>query len=248
MTKKEQLIEQLRPLLDDRQALETFLLTHSNLPGPRANLELLWAVAEVYDNRDVLDNWRKIPAEEADANDPRNYLVCAAAVCYGKMAARSGDADLIAILKEMAKDSRWRVRESVAFAFQFIGEVHFDVLRSTFTDWMPAADTLEQRAILVSLAHPPFLNEERAAFCLEMTEIVLASLSPGSPDFEVLRKSLEFVISVFAAANPSKGFALMEKWIGADKVRDRILKANLKKNRIARPFPEETARLLEELG
>ena len=47
-------------------------------------------------------------------------------------------------------------------------------------------------------------------------------------DFDVLRKGLEFTISVFAAANPKLGFSFIKKWIGKDKIIDKIMKENLK--------------------
>jgi hypothetical protein len=47
--------------------------------------------------------------------------------------------------------------------------------------------------------------------------------------FEVLKKGLEFTISVFAAANPEIGSQLIEKWTGKVKIIDKIMKENLKK-------------------
>lgn len=48
-------------------------------------------------------------------------------------------------------------------------------------------------------------------------------------NFVVLRKGLEFTISVLVAANPNLGFNFMRRWIGKDKVIDKIIRENLKK-------------------
>ncbi len=66
-------------------------------------------------------------------------------------------------------------------------------------------------------------------------------------DFDVLRKGLEFTVSVFAAKNPEFGFGFIKKWMGKDRVIDKILKENLKKNRLVRKNPEEVKNLLNEM-
>ena len=63
-------------------------------------------------------------------------------------------------------------------------------------------------------------------------------------DFNVLRKGLSFTISVFAAANSELGFNFIKKWIGKDKDINKIMKENLKKNRLAKKYPEEVKSLL----
>ena len=62
-----------------------------------------------------------------------------------------------------------------------------------------------------------------------------------------MRKGLQFTISVFAAANPIFGFSFIKKWIGTDKIIDKIMKENLKKNRLIKKNPEEVKNLLDVL-
>ena len=56
-------------------------------------------------------------------NDPKSFLSFCSAVCLGKMYTKTKDQQIIAILKQLANDGRWRMREAVAFGFQHIGEV-----------------------------------------------------------------------------------------------------------------------------
>jgi hypothetical protein len=64
-------------------------------------------------------------------------------------------------------------------------------------------------------------------------------------DFEILKKGLEFAISVYTAANPAEGFSFMEKWIGKDEAIDLIIKSNLKKNRLLKKHPKKPEELLK---
>jgi hypothetical protein len=243
MGKRADLIENIRPLINDRKKLEEFIVKNSNLPGPRGNLELAFAFAEIYKNIDVLSAWLKITEDKADTNNPKSFLAFCAVVCLGNIYAEKKDRRIIAVLKKAANDGRWRMREAVAFGFQKIGEQDFNGLAKIFSEWIAKSNNLEKRAILASLAHPPFLNEDNAKFCLGIADTVLKDMDRET-DFEVLRKGLEFTISVFAAANPDAGFKFIRKWTGKDRIIDKIMKENLKKNRLAGKFPAEVKKLL----
>jgi hypothetical protein len=246
MTKRDDLIKNLKPILNYPDKLEKYIMANSNLPGPRGNLELAFAFAEVYDHLDVLLKWIKITEDRADVNHPKSFLAFCSAVCLGKIYTKMKDKKIITILKKLANDGRWRMREAVAFGFQKIGEYDFNELKNIFSEWIKASNNFEKRAILVSLAHPPFLNEDNAQFCFEITEIALKNMDKEN-NFDVLRKGLEFTISVFAAANPEIGFSFIKKWIGKDKIIDKIIKKNLKKNRLVRKNPEEVKNLLNKI-
>ncbi len=251
MGKRDDLIKKLKPIIHDKEKIEKFIIKNSNLPGPRGNLELAFAFAEIYDDLDVLLEWAKITEDQADVNNPKSFLAFCSAVCLGKLYTKKKDQKIITILKKLANDGRWRMREAVAFGFQLIGEHDFKELKTIFSDWIKESDNLEKRAILVSLAHPPFLNDDNAKFCFKITDIVLKQIvlkqMERETDFDVLRKGLEFTISIFAAANPELGFSFIKKWIGKNKAIDRIMKQNLKKNRLIRKFPKEVKNLLNEI-
>jgi hypothetical protein len=246
MGKRDELVIKLKPLINNPKKLEQFIIANSHLPGPRGNLELAFALAEIYEDLPVLLKWLDITEDQADVNDPKSFLAFCATVCLGKIYINKKDKQLITILQQLASDGRWRMREAVAFGFQKIGEADFNELQTIFSEWIQNSNNLEKRAMLVSLAHPPFLTEERAQFCFEITDIVLTKMDKGT-NFDVLKKGLDFTISVFAAANPELGFRFMRKWIGQDQVIDKILKKNLTKNRLIRRHPAEVKKLLREI-
>ncbi len=246
MRKKDDLINKLKPILSDRDELEKFIIKNSNLPGPRGNLELAFALAEIYENYGVLLEWSGITQDQADVNDPKSFLAFCSAVCLGNIYTKKKNKKIISILKKLANDGRWRMKEAVAFGFQRIGDNDFGELKSIFSEWIKKSNNLEKRAILVSLAHPPILNEANTAFCFEMADTVLKEMDREN-DFIILRKGLEFTISVFVAANPRMGFSFIKKWIGKDKVIDKIMKVNLKKSRLLKKHPEEVMSLLSKI-
>jgi hypothetical protein len=246
LTKKEVLIQKLKLIIDDPIKLEQFVVENSNLPGPRANLELAFALSEVFENMGVLAKWAEIEVDRADDNDPRSFLPFCSAVCLGSLYTKTKDEEIVRILKKMANDDRWRIREAVAFGFQRIGEDNLSELKRIFSEWIEKSNNREKRAILVSLAHPKILDRDKSLVRFEFLEKVFKNMERDD-DFEILKKGLEFTLSVYTAANPEYGFSFMEKWIGKDKVIDDIIKANLKKNRLLKKYPNMAEELLKRI-
>ena len=91
---------------------DAFLLAHSGLPGPRANLELLQAAADEADET-TFRRWLAIDAARTPPNTPDECLPACGAVGLGRLAA-SGRRDVLVELRRHASDLRWRVREGVA--------------------------------------------------------------------------------------------------------------------------------------
>ncbi|MBK8945768.1 MAG: hypothetical protein IPM32_10945 [Ignavibacteriae bacterium] len=246
MSKIEDLKTRLLPLISNHKKLEKFLIENSNLPGPRANLELLFALSEVYEDFDTILEWSKISEEQADTNAPKSFLVVCSLVCMGRIYTKNNDKKIIEILKEQSNDKRWRIREGVTFGLQIIGESNFNELVEIIDNWIKDSSNLEKRAILVSLAHPKFLNKENAIYCFNIADQILSELK-NDEDYTVLKKGLEFTISVFVAANDVLGFEFLEKWIGKSDVIDRIIKENLKKKRVKRIDVKKVEVLLKKI-
>jgi hypothetical protein len=120
-------------LLDpDIAALEDYLIDHSNLPGPRANLELVWAFADevaalcaapdVSLNRSyVALEWllwqlhHRYPADlyGSDPDSPLQMPQLCGAVARGEWAAAFRHIELgVSTLLEMADSPLWRVKPS----------------------------------------------------------------------------------------------------------------------------------------
>ncbi|HEX9974085.1 MAG TPA: hypothetical protein VGD14_18590, partial [bacterium] len=101
MTKTERHQQDLVEILSDysnqknEANLISYLIANSNLPGPRGNLELAMAFADVVQNSSSHDSetlWRlcsrliEISANETPTNDPSEFLPFCGAVAIGALA------------------------------------------------------------------------------------------------------------------------------------------------------------------
>ena len=104
--------------------LTKYLVSNSNLPGPRGNLELAEAFAEA-----VKDSAGKEPEKvwslstkltqfspsEAPVNDPKEFIVFCGARGVGIIGASATFFhEALSRLKELASDPRWRVERDYA--------------------------------------------------------------------------------------------------------------------------------------
>jgi len=226
-------VEKLKSLKD----WDSYLLQESGLPGPRGNLELAQAFADL-GNEEKIKNYLAIKKEEAPGNSAMVFLTFCGVVGLGTLVNR-GKVEYLKQLRQFASDSRWRIREAVAMALQKVGDVKIEFLLQEMKEWSKG-NPLEKRAAIAALCEPRLLtNEKVASQVLSILDDVTASLANlpdrKSEDFQVLRKGLAYCWSVAAAAYPEKGEELIEKWV---KSRDKdviwIMKENLRKNRLAK--------------
>jgi hypothetical protein len=112
----------------------------------------------------------------------------------------------------------------------------------------------EKRAAAAALCEPRLLKSQAVASAvLEMLDDITTSIvgfkDRGYDDFDVLKKGLAYCWSVAVAACPEKGKKLMEKWIQSeDKNVVRIMKENLKKNRLLKMDKEWVSKENKEIG
>jgi hypothetical protein len=150
-------------------------------------------------------------------------------------------ADLLLLVERAASDPRWRVREAAAIALQRIGLSDFSALEGILKQWSSEASLLEWRAIIAALAEPRLLNhDDRARTALDFGARAVRALESVPPadrrkdDFLALRKCLAYGLSVFAAALPSEGFALLTSLARSkDAAVVWVVGENLKKQRLA---------------
>ena len=265
MSKRDEYAEQLKPLILTRAfgELEDILISNSNLPGPRANLELAYAFADCLKTMryiddslwKVLNEWVGISAEDTPSDSPKEFIPFCAIQALGAIftfADSEKKSKIIEIIKAAANDSRWRVREAVAIGLQWIEEEDFSESEEFFDKWINEASLLERRAIIAALAHPPILkDQDNVRFCFKITEIVLSDLIKlgkevrKSEEFRVLRKGLEYAISVFVVNLPKEGFEFMKKWAQKDDPEIRkVLKSNLGKSRLTKRFGQQVNEIL----
>ena len=237
--------------------LEAYLLDHSNLPGPRGNLELLAAAVEVVP-AGRLAEWATLSPEEAPGGTAREYLPVVGVTGIGRLLSEAGDGaerrPLLDALATHAADPRWRVREGVAMALQRFGAADFAALLDETRAWAASGERFRQRAAVAGLCEPPLLTDavrgaEVLAILDAITETFVAAPDARSEPFRVLRQALGYGWSVAAVAAPHAGFAAMERWLGSpDRDVRWVMRENLKKNRLARLDPAWVAAAAQRIG
>jgi hypothetical protein len=211
------------------------LLKNSGLPGPRGNLELLYAFAK---------NASKSEVEECFSyykddlhNSPEEFVVMCGIV--GSFL-QSKD-DVSGILKKMkryASDKSWRIRESVAIGIQEIAADNMGEIIDNLKIWMDGND-LEKRAVVAALCEPKLLKEkseiiEILEMLVKITQKFEKLKGRLSDDEDSLRKTLGYGWSVAIAALPEEGKVFFEKIAKNENKHVRwIVKENLKKKRLS---------------
>jgi hypothetical protein len=226
-----------------------FLQASSNLPGPRANLELAHAVAQEADpgRIDPL-----LSLESASPNTPDEFVFFCGVLALGPRLA-AGQMDPLPTLRRLAPDPRWRIREAVATALQYWGDADMPALLAETATWAQG-NRGEQRAAVAALCEPRLLhNPDHTGRVLALLDQVTASLV-AAPDraaepFRFLRQALGYCWSVAIVACPDLGRPLFERWHAHPDPDIRwLVRENLKKSRLAHLEPAWVARLQAALA
>jgi hypothetical protein len=242
-----------------------YLLSNSNLPGRRANLELADAFGDVIEKHISGESrrlWRlsvamsKISPDEAPVNSPEELLPFCGAIGVGAIGSISAEFYDRAMteLSMLANDPRWRMREAVCFGLhRLLARRPGDSVRR-LEEWASSGSFLEMRAAAAGVADPSVLEDgEIAARALHIHDTILGRVA-GVDDrrdegFRILRKALGYTLSVVVHAIPEEGFRLMQRLIAA---RDEdilwIVKQNVKKKRLAENHPEAVRSIQQLLG
>lgn len=236
--------ERYRTILRELGDWEEFLLGESGLPGPRANLELVQAVADE-GHEELFNRLLAYDPQKAPTNSAYEFMPVCGVVGLGRLVAE-GRSDLLPILRRYASDPRWRIREAVAMALQRLGDADMDSLLGVAAEWSRGT-MLEQRAAIAAVCEPRLLKEAAHARCVlrildEVTRSVSDCRDRRDTDFRVLRQALGYCWSVAVAALPDEGRPMMECWLGSDdKDVQWITRENLKKKRLATFWKKEVA-------
>lgn len=234
-------VEAYRKKLRTLDSWDSYLLAESRLPGPRANLELAFAVA-LEGSEEQLTQYAELGPKVAARDTKEEFLALCGVIGLGYLAARNEGVHFV-LLRKCASDPRWRIREAVALGLQKYGEAHFEDLMEVMIDWSNGS-LLERRAAVASLSEPRLLREKQnASRVLGLLDSVTSSMLDEKDrrleDFRVLRKTLGYAWSVVVAAQPKLGKSTMEKWIESkDKDIKWIMRTNLKKNRLIKMDPD----------
>jgi hypothetical protein len=245
--------------------LTTYLASHSNLPGPRGNLELAVAFADTVKQYapekgealwSLCTKMTEVSAEEAPVNDPREFIPFCGAVGLGALGAASPTLFTKAIpaLRALANDPRWRMREAVPMALQRLVASRSQETLDALRPWAAGGSPLEMRAAAAGVAEPALLKDAATACAaLALHEAIFDRLleikERRSDEFKALRKGLGYTLSVVVQALPEAGFQLMRALVATqDKDVLWIVKENLKKNRLVRNFPAEVESVRASFG
>ena len=204
----------------DVEVLIGYLLTHSNLPGRRANLELAGAFGDLVAERTAGGTtglWHlcvelaAISAVKAPVNSPEEFLPFCGALGFGAIGSvspRTAD-EALAVLRKLANDPRWRTREAVRSGLQrMLTARASDTLRALYT-WVDTGDCLQMRAAAAAVAEPALLRDEgMARSALELHRQVfghvMVEAERRSEPFRTLRKALGYTLSVVVQALPEE--------------------------------------------
>jgi hypothetical protein len=236
MSRREEHRTALRAL--DPDAVRAYLGAGSGLPGPRADLELMSAFADVAPRDLVL----------ALADDPDEYLRCCGTVGAGRLLAESGDGALLDLLHARAADPLWRVREAAAMALQRLGDADPAALRRVVADWADDPHPLVRRAAVAGVCEPRLLRDPATArAALDACAAATASIEALPPDarrdadVRTLRQALGYGWSVAVAGDPVAGLpAFAALTASSDLDTAWIVRSNRKKARLRRLLDEET--------
>lgn len=230
-------VDHYRQILSNLEDWDAFLLEESGLPGPRANLELVWAVADEGDEALFL-RFLALGPDQAPTNTPQVFLALCGVVGLGRLLSE-GKWEVLETLHQYAADPRWRIREGVRMALERLGQKDMDSLLREMEVWSKGS-LWEQRAAAAALCEPQLLREEsHARRVLRILDEITWSLCSvedrKSTEFKTLRKALGYCWSVAVVALPEEGKPMMEKWFASD---DRdviwIMRQNLRKKRLTR--------------
>lgn len=264
MSKKESHKQDLAHFLDDflktgdQEAITEYLISNSNLPSPRANLELAEAfteVAEDYSMKHAEKLWDlclkfiDVSPDEAPVNSPRVLLPFCGSCAIGAIGSVSPAffEEALSHLRELANDPRWRIREAVAIGIQKLLAKQSRNTLKELEGWIKDNKWLIMRAVAAGVAEPALLrNEQIARGALEMHKGIFAKiLATGerkSNEFRKLKQGLGYSLSVVICAIPEEGFELMRQLVDSQDTDILwIIKENLKKNRLIRNFPDDVA-------
>ncbi len=266
MGKKYPHMHTLENLLDQfvktgsERGLVDYVLSNSNLPGPRANLELAEAFSEALARiaqREGQKCWVlcmrmvELTADEAPVNTPQEFVPFCGTVGIGSIGSTQPSFfdRAIVTLRGLAQDSRWRMREAVRMGLQRLAQTRTLDTLTLMEGWIGEGDWLEMRAIAATVAEPSLLeNDEIARWSLDLHrkifDRILETQDRKTEQFRVMRKALGYTLSVVVSALPREGFKFMTQLVESqDEDVKWILRENLKKKRLDSNFPAEVAEI-----
>ncbi len=225
-----------------------YLKENSRLPGPRANLELLYEFIENATDTEI-DNCMSI-ADSVTLNSPSEFVLFCGVAAFIKRTARlhrTVDVDL----SNYTNHESWRVRESVCIGFQWAKHylTPYEMMKNLIS--LKHGTALDKRAYFATLCDPILLNDyiEPSEVLSDLLEITLDCFNMNDKldrELTVLRKALGYCWSVAICADETLGKQTFEKLLVYTDSKHVlwIVRENLKKNRLIKLDAAWVERLL----
>mgnify|MGYP000882733572 CR=1 FL=1 len=263
MTRKETYMREVARLLSgfltsgSAGDLLTCLVAGSNLPGPRANLELAAAFSETVRKFAAADaDDHRILWEDAPTDDPHEFLAFCGVRGIGAIGSLSpacvGPA--LTHLAEASVDPRWRIREAVAMGIQDLLSRQRNATVTELEGWVEGGSWFTMRAAAAGIAEPDLLGEpEIADAALRFHRKILIRIYTAnerqSEAFKALRTALGYTLGLAVAALPGIGFEYLRQLATLDDQDIRwIVRENLRKNQLQKQYPETVQHIQAQLS
>ncbi|MHA2388938.1 MAG: HEAT repeat domain-containing protein, partial [Candidatus Hodarchaeales archaeon] len=248
----------------NEKRLINYITKNSNLPGRRGNLEMAAAFDGII-REEFLENLEELwslsvtltnkSEAEAPTNNPKEMIPFCGTRALGAIGTVSETYFDQALdnLKVLANDTRWRMREAVAAAIGQILMKRGQEGLQTLESWIEKDNWLEMRAIAAGLADASAGNKEfDSQKGLEIHKTIFYKVKKtedrNNDPLKVLTKGLCYTLSVITQAVPEEGFSYMAHLLDwKDTEITRVVKENLKKNRLKKYYPEEVRRLTKRI-
>lgn len=191
---------------ENKEKILKYLISNSNLPGPRGNLELAEAFAEVVEDYSVIhpqEIWdlasrlADVSPNEAPVNNPKEFLSFCGVVAIGAIGSvhTAFHRKAFTFLKKLANDPRWRTREAVAVGIQKLVAKQCKSTLEGLESWIENNEWLAMRAVAAGVAEPTLLRDETTVKgALELHKKIFAQIlairERKSAEFKTLRQAL----------------------------------------------------------
>ncbi len=212
------------------------LYNNSGLPGPRANLTLLYKFAYDCSNEEIAECFKY--DNEDISNSPEEFVLMCGIVAY--CVSKTREIKMAAShLRKYASHKSWRVREALAIGFQEIAVVNMEEVVEELIRWLDG-NAYEQRAVVATLCEPKLLKEynNMPKILHILVELILSynKISEKLTEAQgTLKKALAYGLSVAIVHAPEEGKIIFEKLsLEENKHIHWILKNNLKKKRLSK--------------
>lgn len=215
------------------------LKQNSHLPGPRANLELLYAFSKTATEDEICECLVHI--QNDTENSPDEFADMCGIIAYA-VHHQADNQSVIGFIDQYASHKSWRIREAVAIAIQELAKKDMTATLKNIVN-LEKGNDYEKRAVVAGLCEPKLLKDKAVAVhVINLLDEITATLTHDNKltdEEDSLRKALGYGWSVAIVHAPAGGKKAFEKLLQKKSKHIKwIMKENLKKNRLIKTDAE----------